>query len=267
MGDHMRRVLSFDCAGSVLAATLDDAPGTTGLMIVSGGNEIRVGAHRGMAMLAAEVAAKGHPVWRFDRRGIGDSEGKNGEFASSSADLSAAISAFRAACPHVQSLIAFGNCDAASAILLHQPSGLSAAVLANIWVIERSDDLPPPAAIKARYVARMKDPKAWLGLFTGAINLKKLASGLFRLAAPAPQSSLPQAIANGLESFSGPVSILLAKRDATAIAFIEEWKKPAFSGARSRSDITIRELDSASHSFSGATDHAILVETLLGVLA
>ena len=49
----MRHQLSFVCDGTTLAATLDEASGTTGLLIVSGGNEIRSGAHRGMAMLAA----------------------------------------------------------------------------------------------------------------------------------------------------------------------------------------------------------------------
>jgi exosortase A-associated hydrolase 1 len=267
MGECMRRILSFDCEGSALAATLDDAPGTTGLLIVSGGNEIRAGAHRGMAMLAAEIASAGYPVFRFDRRGIGDSEGENGEFTASAADLSAAVAAFRAACPHVTRIVAFGNCDAASAIVLHRPAGLSAAVLANIWVIERADDMPPPAAIKARYIERMKDPKAWVGLFTGAINVRKLVGGLFRLAKPATPSSLPQSVADGIAAFGGPIDILLAERDATAIAFISEWTKPTFAAAKARADVSVQKLDSASHSFASASDHGVLVETLLAALA
>ena len=54
----MRHQLTFDCEGATLAASLDEAPGTTGLLIVSGGNEIRSGAHRGMALLAQRVAAE-----------------------------------------------------------------------------------------------------------------------------------------------------------------------------------------------------------------
>ena len=48
----MRRTLSFAVNGATCAATLDEAPGQHGLLIVSGGNEIRSGAHRGMARLA-----------------------------------------------------------------------------------------------------------------------------------------------------------------------------------------------------------------------
>ena len=93
----MRHQLTFLCEGAALAASFDDAPGTTGLLIVSGGNEVRSGAHRGMAMLAQRVAKAGHPVFRFDRRGIGDSEGPNGSYTSSGPDIAAAIAAFRKA--------------------------------------------------------------------------------------------------------------------------------------------------------------------------
>ena len=92
----MRRFLSFDCVGDRLAATLDDADGATGLLIVSGGNEVRSGAHRGMARLAADIADAGFPVFRFGRRGVDDSEGANGGFESSCEDIAGAIAAVRA---------------------------------------------------------------------------------------------------------------------------------------------------------------------------
>jgi exosortase A-associated hydrolase 1 len=253
--------------GETLAATLDDADGSVGLLIVSGGNEIRVGAHRGMAKLSADVANHGHPVFRFDRRGIGDSTGDNGEFTSSAEDIDAALSAFRAACPHLTRIIAFGNCDAASALVLHPPRGLAGVVLGNIWVIEKVDDLPPPAAIKARYLERMKDPKAWLGLFTGAINLRKLGNGLLKIAKTQAPASLPQQVAEGLASFDGPVSILLCTRDTTAIAFADAWSQPAFEAARRKNTVTVTKIDSASHSFASDADYAVLRSTLLEMLA
>src|SRR3546814_1492741 len=65
-------------------------------------------------MLSQRIAAAGHPVFRFDRRGIGDSDGSNSGFETSGPDIAAAIAAFRAAAPHVARIAAFGNCDAAS---------------------------------------------------------------------------------------------------------------------------------------------------------
>jgi exosortase A-associated hydrolase 1 len=258
----MRRGLSFSCGDETLAATLDDATGSCGLFIVSGGNEIRCGAHRGMTKLAADISAKGFPVFRFDRRGIGDSSGENGEFLSSAQDIEAALAAFRTACPHLTRIVGFGNCDAASALLLHSPRGVSSLVLGNIWVIEKIDELPPRAAIKARYLERIRDPKAWVSLFSGAINFRKLASGLFRIAMPHSPTTLPQQVAAGLKDYGGQVSILLCDKDTTAIAFADEWQKPAFETIRSKSNIKITRLNSASHSFASDADYAILFATL-----
>lgn len=259
----MRRTLTLSCEDATLAATLDDAPGTAGLLIVSGGNEIRVGAHRGMAKLATDISAAGFPVLRFDRRGVGDSEGENGGFESSAPDIAAAAARFRAKCPAVETIVAFGNCDAASALLLHRTPGIDALILANPWTIETADEMPPPAAIRARYKEKLRDPAEWRRLLTGAVNLRKLLGGLGRIAAPTTPSALPARIAEGLAAFSGPVLIILAERDNTAIAFLDAWQSPVFARARGRAGIELRRLDSASHSFAGEADYDALKSVIL----
>src|SRR3546814_2970923 len=88
----------------------------TGLLIVSGGNELRSCAHRGMAKLAARLARDGFPVFRFDRRGVGDSEGENGGFLSLGPDIAEAVAAFLRANQGLRRLAAIGNCDAATAL-------------------------------------------------------------------------------------------------------------------------------------------------------
>jgi len=117
----MRRLTGFVCEGAWCAATLDTGDSDTGLLIVSGGNEIRSGAHAGQASLAARLAHEGFPVFRYDRRGVGDSEGENPTFRHSGPDIAAAIAAFKAAAPHVSRVVAFGNCDAAAALMLFAP--------------------------------------------------------------------------------------------------------------------------------------------------
>ncbi|MCH7861093.1 MAG: hydrolase 1, exosortase A system-associated, partial [Proteobacteria bacterium] len=119
----MRKLIAFPCAGETLLGTLDEAAETTGLLIVSGGNEIRIGAHRGMALLAERVARADYPVLRFDRRGIGDSTGENRGFESSAEDIAAAARAFRET--GVERIIAYGNCDAATALaFFHAQAGI-----------------------------------------------------------------------------------------------------------------------------------------------
>ncbi len=255
----MRRALNFACEGVTLVATLDDAPGSAGLLIVSGGNEIRSGAHRGMAELAGVIAAKGHPVFRFDRRGIGDSEGENGGFRFSGPDIVAAIDAFRAGCPQLSRIVGFGNCDAATALALHG-SPVDARVLANPWVIPSSGEMPPPAAIRDRYTRRLRDPDAWKALLTGKIDMGKLAKGLGRLAAakPAAPDSLADKTVRALEASTIPTTIVLSTGDATAIAFADVWRNdPANS---------VERIDTASHSFADAASYARLVEVLEGQL-
>lgn len=258
----MRRHLTLPCNAAALAATLDEAPGTTGLLIVSGGNEIRSGAHRGMATLAARIAAAGHPVFRFDRRGIGDSEGANSGYTGSREDILAAIVAFRAACPQLKRLIAFGNCDAASALLLHQPLDLNGLILANPWVYDdESDDtdgdepssaLPPASAIRARYWARLKDPQSLLRLVKGDVDLRKLARGLSALGkkkSPPADDSLAAHLHTAFTALPCPATILLASGDRTAMAFAEQWESPEWAALRDRH--SIHRLNSSSHSFAG----------------
>lgn len=255
MDDVMRRALSFVCEGATLVGTLDDAPGATGLLIVSGGNEIRSGAHRGMAEFASTIAGKGFPVFRFDRRGVGDSEGDNRGFRFSGPDIAAALATLRAECPHLTRVIAFGNCDAATALALHS-TPVDARVLANPWVIAASGDMPPPAAIKDRYVRRLRDPEAWKALLTGKIDMGKLAKGLGRLAAakPAAPDSLADKTVRALEASAIPTKILLATGDATAIAFADVWRNDPV--------IQVKRIDTASHSFADAAAYERLVEAL-----
>ena len=153
-----RRHVLFACEGDTLVGTLDEAPGETGLMLVSGGNEVRAGAFAGQAQLAARIAAAGHPVFRFDRRGVGDSSGENLGFRGSEPDIAAALAAFRAQSPGLARVVGFGNCDAASALMLAAGAGCDALVLANPWTIEHDDGTPPPAAIRARYAEKLRDP-------------------------------------------------------------------------------------------------------------
>lgn len=247
----MRHRLNFACEGAMLAASLDEAAGSTGLLIVSGGNEIRSGAHRGMAMLAARIADAGHPVFRFDRRGIGDSEGANGGFENSGPDIAAAIAAFRGAAPQVSHLVAFGNCDAASALLLHQPLALDGLILANPWTYDGEAEepdtpaLPPAAAIRARYLSRLKDPKSLLRLLKGEVDFRKLFRGLSALkASAAPRGSLAGRIDAALGTPAVPATILLATGDRTAQAFMENC-------SAALGHIRVERLASPSHSFAG----------------
>jgi exosortase A-associated hydrolase 1 len=271
-----RRQIGFDVGGDRCAATIDHGDHASGLLIVSGGNEIRSGAHRGMAELAAAVAQAGHPVMRFDRRGVGDSEGENGGFTQSAADLAAGLHAFRDECPAMQRVVAFGNCDAAAALLLHLDQARpDALVLANIWTIEAAeaddedahdhDGMPPAAAIRARYAQKLRDPREWLRLLRGGVDLAKLWRGLKAARTPAP-SGLAERLGAALAATNLPVTIVIAEGDGTARAFLAQWNGPAFAQARAGGKAILQRHPTGSHGFADDAARAWLHAQLLGAL-
>lgn len=254
-----RRHLTFACGLDTLLGTLDDAPGTTGLLLVSGGSEIRSGAFAGQAQLAAQIAARGHPVLRYDRRGIGDSSGADPGFRGSAPDIAAALAAFRSEAPHVTRVVAFGNCDAASALMLAEGPGCDGLVLANPWTFDSdSHDAPPPAAIRARYMAKLKNPRELLRLLTGKVSLTKLVGGLAQSAKRSAPTNLAGEIEQGLARFPGPVRILIAERDRTGQAFLAGWQ------AR---DARIQRCEGANHAFAEAHAREWLLAQLLAALS
>lgn len=269
----MRRMIDFKCAGDRLAGTLDDAVGTTGLLIVSGGNEIRSGAYAGQGAMAAYFARQGHPVFRYDRRGIGDSEGTNDGFDGSSQDLAAAVTTFRKTAPHIRHLVAFGNCDAATALaLFHSGRAIDRLILANPWVIEAAagNSAPPPpnaAAIRSRYWARVKNPRSLLDLLTGKIDVGKFVRGLAQATRKEEASGLSRRLAVALTECDTRTRILIAARDTTAMTFMGCWKGAHFDAVRTAGHISLGALDTASHSFAEVRAKEWLYKQVAEVLA
>lgn len=254
----MRRHLSFPCGQDTLVGTVDTeaATGPVGVLLVSGGREVRSGSWGGQAQFAAHLAAAGIPVFRYDRRGIGESEGTDPGFLHTSADIAAGLAAFRAAVPTLRRVIAFGNCDAAAALMLHGADlSLDGLVLANPWTLEADEaEAAPPAALRQRYLAKLANPREVLRLLTGGVNLAKLARGLRSAAKPAPKSTLVDQMAANLARFPGPVTILLATGDRTAQMFEAVW--PA-------NDPRIQRHASSGHSFAGEVAQVWLLEQVL----
>lgn len=255
-----RLALTFECQGHALAGTLDTAPGKTGLLIVSGGNEIRAGAFSGQASIAGRIAAAGFPVFRFDRRGIGDSDGENRGFRNSEKDILAAAEAFGAMCPQLDRLIAFGNCDGASALMLMNQNPFDALIPSNPWTIEDTEetDLPSPEEARSRYAAKLANPREWKRLLTGGVNLRKLATGLKQASkARAAPSSLAQEMQRSLDQSGKAAVILLAANDRTAQVFEQRWSSEHYP---------IERCKDASHAYVEPHARQWLEDQILSVL-
>ena len=263
-----RRLLSFACEGETLAASLDEAVGETGLVIVPGGGQTRFGAHRGFALLGARLAEAGYPCLRYDRRGVGDSSGDDPGFEASGPDLSAAVSLLRRERPDIRRVVGFGLCDGATTLCLHAASaGLDAMILANPWVVEAAANEPPPAAIGKHYREQLTSLAGWKRLLTGGIDYRKALRGAWKLVRPHKSAgSLAERTAQAMAARPLPAHIVLARDDATAIGFAHEWRKGAMASLAGESRYTLAEIDTDAHSFARDGDFDRLVESCLGAL-
>ena len=256
----MRRLLTFACAGETLAASLDPADGGTGVLMVTGGSQARIGSHRMYERLARSLSVNGFPVFRFDRRGVGDSSGADPGYRGSAPDIAAAMAAFRREQSGLARIIGFGLCDGGTALALHTRT-LDGIVLVNPWLVEAEADAPPPAAIRRHYRDRLTSLQGWKALLSGGISYRKLGGGIAKLARRG-ESGLAGEVATGLR-LGPPTRLILARGDATAIAAEAEWRSEVFAAVASTPFV----IDSDSHTFAKTGDAEALLRAVLEVLA
>lgn len=258
----MRRLLTFSCEGVSLGATLDEATGETGLLLVTGGSQTRIGSHRMYERLAKSLREQGIPCFRFDRRGVGDSEGDDPGFRNSGPDLAAAASAFRRESPALRRIIGLGLCDGATALALFgQGAALDRLILVNPWLIEAEADAPPAAAVRAHYRQQLASWEGWKRLLTGAVDLRKLWRGLTCILRGSDQT-LAEDVSAALRRHAIPAQVILAKGDATAVAAEAELNGRYFNGLLPTPQI----LDTDSHTFARPGDEAALLAAVTETL-
>lgn len=260
----MRRLIRFECEGVRLSGSVDEGPRAIGLLCVTGGSQIRTGPHRMLHRLASEIAATGVPVFRYDRRGVGDSEGDDAGYRSSGPDLAAAVRAFRAEVPHLRSIFGFGLCDGATTLALHgRQAGVDALALANPWLVETEPDTLPAAATRAHYRDRLLSPAAWRSIVSGRVDLLGAAKSLFGAVAKAEDGSLADEVASSLTPYVSKLLLILSQGDGTAIAAKSCWNAEAFSHVRNERVVTIQ---SDSHTFGRSGDFEQVRDAVLNFI-
>jgi exosortase A-associated hydrolase 1 len=274
------QALSFDCQGSALVGILHrpERPRRRGIVvIVGGGPQYRVGGHRQLTLWARALCDQGYPVLRFDYRGMGDSQGEFQGFLAVDDDIRCAVDQLVSAVPEVDEVVLWGECDAASAILLYagRDPRIKGAALLNPWV--RTEALQAQAVLRHYYLQRLFEPSLWKKVFGGRFDLRSsLRSALQMLRrarsasgpnpasgpdanaagtmAPIPRSlPLPQSMLMGLQRFGGPLLLVLSGRDMiarefeAAVAASPGWQQALASRQTQRHDMPVGD-----HTFSSA---------------
>lgn len=268
-GAWQEDVLEIDCEGSCLTGivTRPQRPARTGVLIIVGGPQYRVGSHRQFVLLARRLAAQGYLALRFDVRGMGDSVGELRDFQQIQADVAAALASLTRVAPELQQLVLWGLCDGASAALMQclaQPHPMVRGLcLVNPWV--RSAEGLARTQLKHYYLQRLAQREFWIKLLSGRVagsalsglwNSLRLATARRSAPASGPGSaaaSLPfqSQMQRGLATFEGAVLVLLSGRDYTAREFSDTARNdPAWRRALQRPGVTQADLPDADHTCS-----------------
>ena len=275
----------FDCAGDTLLGILakPEAPVETGVIVIVGGPQYRVGSHRQFVLLSRALAAAGYAVLRFDYRGMGDSTGTQRDFTDVSADVSAALDVLQKSAPSVQRVVLWGLCDGASAALIYcqqtRDPRVSGLCLLNPWV--RSEASQARTQVKHYYTQRLMQPEFWAKLLRGGVAMNALA-GLLRsvrvafgvkqgssIAISSQGGSLPfqLGMAMGWETFKGRILLLLSGDDYTAKEFLEYSSTEAtWKNVMGHSQLTRHDLQGADHTFSSQGTRDLVMMLTLGWL-
>lgn len=248
-----------DMLGIVSLPAPDTPQQTTGVVIVVGGAQYRVGSHRQFVQLARVLAAAGYPVLRFDFSGMGDSPGELVPFEDSARHIAAAIDALQSHSPAIDRIVLWGLCDGASASLLYMQATrdprVAGLVLLNPWV--RSDAGLARARVKHYYHQRLMEPAFWRKLAAGGVGwqaLCGLGSNLRTMRQKAPKMlTFQELMAQGWRSLEGKILLILSTHDLTAQEFVEHAQThPAWRGLLSHPHGTPYQVKGADHTFSSA---------------
>ena len=259
------RPVVFDCDGERLVGIVHAAEGTTGVLMIVGGPQVRAGSHRLYVRQARLLTSLGLPTFRFDTRGMGDSSGEFPGFEHLTDDIAAALDAFGAACPQVARFVLWGLCDGASAALLYlhdrQDPRIAGLCLLNPWV--RTRVTQARTQVRHYYRDRLRDLGFWKKLIGGRIAPSALQEGwrAWRMSRQrradgpvAQETAFTDRMAAAWRRFDGPLLLVLSGQDYTAREFLEAARSgPAWRAALSRPGVSRIDLELADHTFSTTT--------------
>ena len=243
-------------------------PRTTGVVIVTGGPQYRVGSHRQFVDIARKFAAVGYTTMRFDYRGMGDSAGAETAFFETAPDLRAAIDIF-VANTGIHQVVLWGLCDAASAILIYaeEDDRVCGLVLLNPWV--RTEEGLAQAYVKNYYLSKLLTRKFWKKMLGGQFEWRRsvsefgnnvaktlrvlMRSGKHgnRVNVSGSNDDFRDRMRVGLEDFRRAILFLLCGNDLTASEFIDfarqsdSWREPM-----AKDTVNRKVLPNMDHTFS-----------------
>jgi exosortase A-associated hydrolase 1 len=252
-----QRALRFACAGSCMVGVVDvpERPLERGVLLLADSDQYRVGSHRQFTLLSRALAQSGVPVLRFDRRGMGDSEGEPRAFDAIDDDIRAALKEFFIQVPEMKECVILGLGDAALAAALYAPS--DERVCGLVLLNPLPGAVPGDAEVRHHYLARLGEVSFWKKVARGEISLGASAASLhrsLRQAARARRTALPRRVAESLAGFDGRLLLVLGGEDLAARQFARVL-------ARNNARFRCVEVEHADHAFASSAWRQRVAET------
>ncbi|GGW62728.1 hydrolase 1, exosortase A system-associated [Alishewanella tabrizica] len=266
------RYISIANGDGTLSAILhspdDVAPLTnadTGVLIIVGGPQYRVGSHRQFVKLSRALASQGIASMRLDTAGMGDSNGIKTAFYQQDEDINQAIAAFFQHCPQLKKVALWGLCDAASGILIklnqHDPR-ISGVILLNPWV--RQQHSHANVMLRHYYPKRLLSFQFWRKKLAGGMMLRLSLSELWqtfkhRYAKQYPdtetlianEQNYVKLMLRGWQQFQGNVLVITSGNDLTAQEFLQLCNSDK-AWAACLADAQHQHIAAANHTFASA---------------
>ncbi|MDB5816050.1 MAG: hypothetical protein JWN23_3167 [Rhodocyclales bacterium] len=249
-----------------------DASSGMGVIMLTGGMQIRAGSHRQYLSLARTLAAEGHAVLRLDFPGFGDSPGTPRHYADNADVIAAAIAELQSRKLGLRGFVLWGLCDGASAAALHACADerVMSVLMVNPWL----DDIGEHVGLSGYYHRRLTTPQFWCSLLRGEVGVMSGVAGFVRhlwhrLFASVEEGGQTTAAQNSsesdasvrdiwsaLEGLSGRVTVVTGDADRTGQAFLAMLaRRPEV-----QKGVVQLSVSHADHTFSTPQWHAALVE-------
>jgi exosortase A-associated hydrolase 1 len=286
---YAETVLNFQCQGENLLGIVsapeinqatNQTANQTGVIIIVGGPQYRVGSHRQFVLLARSLASAGYTSLRFDYRGMGDSSGTARDFLQITPDIQAAIDALLLERPELKQIVLWGLCDGASAALLYLQASpenkIAGLCLLNPWV--RSAASLARTQVKHYYGQRLKQREFWLKLLSGRIAVgavsELIRSARAALSGPKPIMATSASallyqttMVSAWAKFAGPILLMLSGNDYVAKEFLEYANTDdAWRNALKKQDLVHISEPDADHTFSDRKYEISIKNSLLNLL-
>ena len=238
----------------------------TVVIIVTGGPQVRTGAHRLYVRLSRFLCEHNWPSLRFDYEGMGDSEGDFVGFQYAESSISAAMNFLQNRFNSKLNFIFWALCDGATAAALYgatHPEHIRGMILCNPLVI--TEEGLARSTIRHYYSKRFFEKQFLRKLVRFELDLKSTVKSLWESfkgaqflkneksgSADPVEQKLPDMVIDSLHIFAKPIRIILSTDDIVASNFQDELKMKSNKTLKKdykRNKIINHIINGADHTF------------------